>query len=123
MHYLRGYEFDNIKDLYEKFSSQSVKIGLSDHSMSIIPPIVSISLDAKAIENHFTLDRKLGSANSGFSLNPDEFIAIVKAVRKTEKSLGKTDYTINLENKKYARLLCVVKDIQKKEYFTKEDIC
>lgn len=111
-----------IKDLYEKFSSQGVKIGLSDHSMSIIPPIAAVALGAKVIEKHFTLDRKLGGADSGFSLNPDEFTAMVKAVRETEESLGKIDYTINLENRKYARSLYVVKDIQKGECFTQENV-
>ncbi len=111
-----------IKDLYEKFSAQGVKIGLSDHSMSIIPPIAAVALGAKVIEKHFTLDRKLGGADSGFSLNPDEFAAMVKAVRETEESLGKIDYTINLENRKYARSLYVVKDIQKGECFTQENV-
>ena len=111
-----------IKDLYEKFSSQGINVGLSDHSMSIIPPIAAVALGAKVIEKHFTLDRKLGGADSGFSLNPDEFAAMVKAVRETEESLGKIDYTINLENRKYARSLYVVKDIQKGECFTQENV-
>ena len=111
-----------IKDMIERFSSQGVKIGLSDHSMSIIPPVTAVSLGATVIEKHLTLDRSLGGADSGFSLNPDEFKQMVDAVRKTEKVLGKVDYSINEKNRKFARSLYVVKDIKKGEKFTAENI-
>lgn len=111
-----------IKDMIERFSPQGVKIGLSDHSMSIIPPITAVALGAKVIEKHLTLDRSLGGADSGFSLNPDEFKEMIEAVRNTEKTLGKIDYTINEKNRKFARSLYVVKDIKKGEIFTSENI-
>lgn len=111
-----------IKDLIEKFSSQGVKIGLSDHSMSIIPPVTAVALGATVIEKHFTLDRALGGEDSGFSLNKDEFATMVKAVRETEKALGKVDYTVNTENRIFARSLYVVKDIKKGEKFTAENV-
>ena len=111
-----------VKDMIERFSSQGVKIGLSDHSMSNIPAIVAVSLGAKVIEKHFTLDRALGGADAGFSLNPEEFKSLVKAIRDTEKTLGKIDYSINEKNRKFARSLYVVKDIKKGEKFTGENI-
>ena len=111
-----------IKDMIERFSSQGVKIGLSDHSMSIIPPVTAVSLGATVIEKHLTLDRSLGGADSGFSLNPDEFKQMVDAVRETEKVLGKVDYSINEKNRKFARSLYVVKDIKKGEKFTAENV-
>ena len=111
-----------IKDMIERFSSQGVKIGLSDHSMSIIPPVTAVSLGATVIEKHLTLDRSLGGADSGFSLNPDEFKQMVDAVRETEKVLGKVDYSLNEENRKFARSLYVVKDIKKGEKFTAENV-
>ena len=108
--------------MYEKFSSQGIKIGLSDHSMSIIPPITAIAMGACVIEKHFTLDRALGGADSGFSLNPEEFKQMVEAVRMTEKALGKVDYTINEQNRKFARSLYAVKDIKKGELFDENNI-
>lgn len=111
-----------LKDMYEKFSSQGIKIGLSDHSMSIIPPITAIAMGACVIEKHFTLDRALGGADSGFSLNPEEFKQMVEAVRMTEKALGKVDYTINEQNRKFARSLYAVKDIKKGELFDENNI-
>ena len=111
-----------IKDMLERFSSQGVKIGLSDHSMSNIPAITAVSLGAKVVEKHFTLDRNLGGADAGFSLNVDEFKSLVEAIRDTEKTLGKVDYSINEKNRKFARSLYVVKDIKKGEKFTSENI-
>lgn len=111
-----------IKDMIERFSPQGVKIGLSDHSMSIIPPVTAVALGAKVIEKHFTLDRALGGADSGFSLNVEEFSAMVKAVRETEETLGTVDYEVNLQNRKFARSLYVVKDIRKGEIFTPENV-
>lgn len=119
---LEDMNLNTIKDMYEKFAPQGVKIGLSDHSMSIVPPITAVALGAKVIEKHLTLDRALGGEDSGFSLNADEFAQMVKAVRDTEKVLGKVDYTVNLANRQSARSLFVVKDIKKGEKFTKENI-
>ena len=111
-----------IKDMIERFSPQGVKIGLSDHSMSNIPAITAVSLGAKVVEKHFTLDRKLGGADAGFSLEPEEFKSLVQSVRDTEKVLGLVDYSINEKNRKFARSLYAVKDIKKGEIFTPENV-
>ncbi len=119
---LEDMNLNTIKDMYEKFAPQGVKIGISDHSMSIVPPVTAVALGAKVIEKHLTLDRRLGGEDSGFSLNADEFATMIKAVRETEKVLGKVDYSINENNRKSARSLFVVKNIKKGEKFTQENI-
>jgi N-acetylneuraminate synthase/pseudaminic acid synthase len=111
-----------IKDMVERFSPQGVKIGLSDHSMQIEPVVTAVALGARVIEKHFTLDRALGGEDAGFSLNAEEFAAMVKAVRNTETALGKVDYSINQENRKMGRSLYAVKDIKKGEKFTTDNI-
>lgn len=111
-----------IKDMLERFSPQGVKIGLSDHSLSHIPAVAAVTLGATVIEKHFTLDRKLGGADAGFSLEPTEFKACIDAIRTAEKVLGKVDYTVNEKNRRFARSLYVVKDIKKGEKFTPENI-
>lgn len=111
-----------IKDMIDRFSPQGVKIGLSDHSMSNIPAITAVALGARVIEKHFTLDRNLGGADAGFSLNVEEFKSLVDAIRDTEKALGKVDYTINEKNRKFSRSLYVVKDIKKGEKFTSQNV-
>lgn len=119
---LENMNLNTIKDMLEKFSPQGVKIGLSDHSMSLIAPIAAVAMGATVIEKHLTLDRALGGADSGFSLNKDEFAEMVKAVRDTEKALGKVDYCVNKKNRKFARSLYVVKDIKKGEKISPENV-
>lgn len=119
---LEDMNLSTITDMYEKFCSQGVKIGLSDHTLGIEAPIVAVSLGAKVIEKHFTLDRSLGGADAAFSLNVDEFSSMVKSIRNTEKLLGKTDYSVNVNNRIFARSLFVVKDINQGEVLTEENI-
>lgn len=111
-----------LRDMIERFGAQGVKVGLSDHSMSIIPPVTAVTLGATVIEKHVTLDRALGGADSGFSLNIQEFADMVKAVRETEAALGHVDYGVNEKSRHFARSLYVVKDIKRGETLTPENI-
>lgn len=112
----------NLMTIADMKAEFGVKVGLSDHSMSIIPPVVAVALGAEVIEKHFTLDRKLGGADSGFSLNQEEFSEMVKAVRDAEKTLGRVDYSVNLQNRKFARSLFVCEDIRAGELFTETNV-
>ena len=111
-----------IKDMIERFGKLGVNVGLSDHSMNIEPAVCAVALGATVIEKHFTLDRALGGADCGFSLNPEEFSAMVRAVRTAEMTLGTVDYSYNLKNRTFARSLYAVEDINKGETFTEENV-
>ncbi|CDF65603.1 N-acetylneuraminate synthase [Campylobacter fetus subsp. venerealis str. 84-112] len=111
-----------IKDMLKRFSPMGVKVGLSDHSMSLEVPITAVALGASMIEKHFTIDRALGGEDSGFSLNKDEFKAMSSAVRNTYKALGSVDYSINERNRRSARSLFVVERIKKGEILTPQNI-
>ena len=111
-----------IRDMIDRFGPQGVKIGLSDHSMSIVPPVTAVALGAQVVEKHFTLDRALGGEDSGFSLNAEEFAAMVKAVRETEAALGKASYDVDATNRRGGRSLYAVKDIKAGEKFTTENV-
>ena len=108
-----------IKDMKEKFK---VNVGISDHTIELETPIVAVSLGAKIIEKHFTLDRSLGGADCEFSLNPNEFSQMVQSVRKTEELMGEVNYKYNENSRKHARSLFAVKDIKKGEKFTPENV-
>ena len=111
-----------IRDMYDKFAPQGVNIGLSDHTMNNETAIAGIALGATVIEKHFTLDRNLGGADCTFSLEPAELKSLVQVIRNTEKLLGKVDYTVNEQNRAFARSLFAVKDIKKGEKFNAENI-
>lgn len=109
-----------IQDMQAKF--HGVKVGLSDHSMSIVPPVMAVAFGATMIEKHFTLDRNLGGPDAGFSLEPKEFQDMVHAVRDAEKALGQISYAVNEKHRRFARSLYVVKDIHKGEMFTEKNV-
>ncbi len=109
-------------DMKEKFA---VEIGLSDHTLGNIVPIVATSLGAKVIEKHFILDKSIGGPDADFSLDLQEFSSMVKAVREAEKALGEVTYELSekvQKNKKFARSLFAVKDIKKGDKFTVENV-
>lgn len=108
-----------IPDLKKRFG---VKVGVSDHTMGSTVPVVAVSLGAKVIEKHFILDRSLGGADSAFSMEPEEFAAMVKAAREAEQALGEVKYEVTQPNKLRRRSLFVVKDMKKGEEFTEENI-
>jgi pseudaminic acid synthase len=108
-----------ILDMKQRFE---VKVGVSDHTMGSIVPIVAVSLGAEVIEKHFILDRGLGGPDSAFSMEPDEFKYMVEEVRKAEKTLGQVNYEVSEKDKLRRRSLFAVKDIKKGEKFTEENI-
>lgn len=111
-----------ILDMKERFGTI---VGLSDHTLDTSVPIVAVALGAKIIEKHFILDRKLGGPDLAFSLEPEEFRAMVKSVRDSEKALGKISYELTEKIKKsreFSRSLFVVEDMKAGETFTEVNI-
>jgi pseudaminic acid synthase len=108
-----------IPDMKERFG---VPVGLSDHTMHIETPVAAVALGAAVIEKHFTLDRALGGADAGFSLNLEEFSHMVRAVRNTEKLLGAPSYEVSGQSRIFARSLFVVRDIEQGERFTEDNV-
>lgn len=119
---LEDMNLKTITDMAERFK---VVVGLSDHTLSISVPIASVALGASIIEKHFILDRSLGGPDAPFSLEPEEFKAMVRAVRDAEKALGTVNYELTEKMKKsreFSRSLFVVKDMKAGETFTAENI-
>jgi pseudaminic acid synthase len=99
--------------------------GLSDHSMGIVVPIASVALGARIIEKHFILDRNSNCIDKDFSLDPNEFKAMVDAVRDTEKALGNNEVILNDKLKKSReklRSIYVSSDIKKGELFSEDNL-
>jgi pseudaminic acid synthase len=102
-----------------------VEVGFSDHTIGSTAPVVAVALGAKVIEKHFIIDKSIGGADAKFSMEPDEFRSMVKAIRDAKKLLGRVDYSMNdkkRSSRRFARSLYVAKDIKKGEKFTEENI-
>ncbi len=111
-----------IPEMREAFG---VPVGLSDHSLAIEVPVAAVTLGACLVEKHFTLSREMPSADAAFSLEPEEFRAMVRAVRSVEAALGVARPEIGPEEAKsrvFRRSLFVVHDVKAGERFSEENL-
>ena len=108
-----------IPDMKERFG---VKVGLSDHSMTNTIPMAAVAMGATVVEKHFILDRALGGIDSAFSLNPEEFASMVKAVREVETALGKVNYEVSDADKGRRRSLYVAEDVKAGDIVTEQNV-
>lgn len=101
-------------------------VGYSDHTLGIEVPIAAVALGASVIEKHFTLDKQMEGPDHKASLEPDELVAMVKAIRKVENCLGdgrKKQMESEKQNCAIARKSIVAKqDIKAGENFTEDNI-
>ena len=112
----------NIPDLKERFGFPA---GLSDHTLGIEASIAAVALGARVIEKHFILDKSIGGPDVHFSIDEEGFSEMVKAVRKTEKMLGKASYLMTERKKssrECSRSLFIVEDIKAGEILTENNI-
>lgn len=112
----------NLATMVDMRSRFGVKVGVSDHSMSNLIPVTAVALGATIVEKHFILDRSLGGIDSAFSLNPEEFSSLVRAVRDTEKVMGDVDYTLTETNKNRRRSLYVAQPMKAGDTITEENV-
>ncbi len=74
-----------IPTLIDKFNCN---VGYSGHEQGIAVSLAAVSMGAKLIERHITLDRNLPGPDHRASLEPDEFFELMKQIRIVEASLG-----------------------------------
>lgn len=111
-----------IADMKERFG---VPIGLSDHSMGSLAPVIAVALGAQVIEKHICLSREIESPDSGFSMEVNEFEKMVKDINNAVIIKGKFTYELTEKEKlglNGRRSLFAVKAIKKGEQFTQENI-
>ena len=101
-------------------------VGYSDHSAGITIPIAAAALGAQLIEKHFTLDKTMPGPDHKASLEPDELIAMVSAIRDIEQALGngiKGPQPSEIKNKPIARKSLVAAEAVKAgEIFTENNL-
>ncbi len=115
----------NLRTIPEMARQFGVPVGLSDHTMGISVPVAALALGACIIEKHLTLSRATPGPDSGFSLEPQEFKAMVEAVRTAEKALGAVHYGLSGKEESsrvFRRSLFVVQDVKRGETFTPENV-
>lgn len=100
-------------------------VGLSDHTLGIAVPVGAVAMGACIVEKHFTLSRSITGPDSAFSLQPDEFRAMVDAIRVVERALGQVHYGTSEQDAKslaFRRSLFVIKNMKAGDIFTQENV-
>jgi N,N'-diacetyllegionaminate synthase len=92
LHCVSSYPADpataNLRAMQTLSDAFGVPVGFSDHTQGLEVPGAAVALGATIIEKHFTLDRSLPGPDHLASLEPDELIDLVRAVRIVESAMG-----------------------------------
>ena len=101
-------------------------VGYSDHTQGQIASLVAVSKGASVIEKHFTLDRTMRGPDHKASLEPNELLEFVGAIRDVEASLGdsaKVPQASEFETIRVARQrLIAAEPIRAGQVFTEENL-
>ena len=111
-----------MKNMSETFG---VPVGLSDHSAGSIGAVAAVALGASVIEKHFCLSREIDSADAAFSMEPQEFAAMVQDIRQAERAIGSVKYgpsAQELRSVAKRRSIFCSKDIKAGEKITVDNI-
>jgi len=111
-----------IADMKERFG---VKVGLSDHTMGSDVAVAAVALGAEVVEKHFIIDRSIGGPDSGFSMEQDEFEAMVQSIRNVEKAIGEVIYPKDpskIKGREFCRSLYVAEDVKVGDVVTEKNV-
>lgn len=92
LHCVSSYPADpgdvNLKVMETMEREFKIPIGFSDHTFGIVIAVAAVALGAKVLEKHFTLNRHLLGPDHKASLEPQELLHLVKAIRQVEMAMG-----------------------------------
>ena len=115
----------SISYLKQKFPR--IPIGLSDHTLGILAPVIATCLGSMVTEKHFTIDKTLPkSADHWLSVNEKELKEMIKNIGLANLSLGKKMKKHfkceSLTRKNARRSLVANENIKKGQIFTKKNL-
>ena len=105
--------------------SFGVIAGYSDHTMTPTAAIAAVTLGARVIERHITLDRGTGGLDAGFSTTAAEFKQLVQQIRETEEALGVVTFELSAageNSRRFSRSLFVTMDVQAGDLVTSDNL-
>lgn len=111
-----------IPHLKQLFNCQ---VGLSDHTAGIGVAVAAVTLGASVVEKHFVLDRAAGGVDSAFSLQPEEFSALVTECNRARIAVGQVRYGCSakeLDSRKFRRSLYISQDLKAGDILTVDNL-
>ena len=118
-------ELVNLRTMMDMAARYGVRVGLSDHTMGADVAIAAVALGARMVEKHFILDRAIGGPDAAFSMQQDEFAAMVQSIRNVEKALGTVAYKTApsaIKGREFSRSLYVAEDMKAGDIITEENV-
>lgn len=115
----------NLMTMVDMKQRYGVKVGLSDHTMGYDVAVAAVALGATMVEKHFILDRSIGGPDAAFSMEKDEFAAMVKSIRNIEKALGEVKYptdTSEIKGREFCRSLYVAQPMKKGDVINEKNV-
>lgn len=115
----------NLKTMKDFKKFFKVDVGFSDHTIGNVAAIVAAISGAKVIEKHIKINKSIKTLDNFFSQDLKNFGKFVKEIREAESCYGNINYNISKSSKlnfNGRKSLYVVKDINKNEFFTSENI-
>jgi sialic acid synthase SpsE len=92
-----------------------LSVGYSGHEIGYLPTLTAVSMGAEAIERHYTLDNDMVGFDHKMSLNPEDFIAMIKNIRNINKIKGSGEKNVSetewITRRKYHVSMASSKDI------------
>ncbi|MDA7780399.1 N-acetylneuraminate synthase family protein [Candidatus Pelagibacter sp.] len=99
-------KFANLKCIKTLINNFKLNVGYSDHTSGILAPIIAVSLGAKIVEKHLTINKKMSGPDHKASIEENEFLEMTKNIRSYEKMIGtgfKDIQKCEIKNMKIAR--------------------
>lgn len=99
-------------------------VGYSGHDTGIATSLAAVGMGASILEKHITLDRTMRGPDHKASLEPADFIELVRSVREVEAALGGTQRWITrgeiLNRRSLAKSLVAAREIPKGTVITRD---
>lgn len=118
-------ELVNLRTMMDMAERYGVRVGLSDHTMGADVAIAAVALGATMVEKHFIMDRAIGGPDAAFSMQQDEFAAMVQSIRNVEKALGTVAYKLDpsaIKGREFSRSLYVAEDMKVGDVITEHNV-
>ena len=118
-------ELVNLRTMTDMSARYGVRVGLSDHTMGADVAIAAVALGATMVEKHFILDRTIGGPDAAFSMQQDEFAAMIQSIRNVEKALGTVAYKTDpsaIKGREFSRSLYVAEDMKAGDLITEQNV-
>ena len=118
-------EAANLRTMLDMRDYFDLKVGLSDHTMGSDVAIAAVAMGATMVEKHFIMDRAIGGPDAAFSMQQDEFAAMVQSIRNVEKALGEVVYPTDpsqIKGREFSRSLYVAEDMKAGDLITEQNV-